>query len=435
MKKLYTFTAILFIILLVEIQSVQAQRNEWVNQVIIVNGGKFEGPPYTDYVTVQKYDPVTQISTVFDVIYTQSVQDVIIDGHFAYVAAQDSIVKYDIDTYLRVAAVADSGLSKLYKYGNKVLVSKQWPIKRFFLEVLDENLSLLARVQNISGESAGITSGADTVFVAVNGGYSGTEGKIARIKTSNWTVVGETNFGPDAVGIWNLYNYGNKIYSVNRTPAGSTNTGSITVYDIYLGTFSNLKVDVLVGDGFGIKDNLLYLKMNEGLGSFDLETKHIADTTIIPDPGSADRRYIISTAIDYINDQFYINIGNRSNYGYGKIASLAGDSIGSYTTGINSEGIAIDYRSPVGINPAENSNDFVNIYPNPVTDLLTLNFNGTETIKLIKITDLSGRVFHEKNLNGNEKTLKFNCENLSSGVYLVSFLTENGMKTRKFIKK
>jgi len=240
MKKLFIFTTILFIIFFVEIHSVQAQGNEWVNQVIIVNGGKFEAPPFTDYVTVQKYDPVTQTSTVFDVIHTQSVQDVIIDEHFAYVAAQDSIIKYDIDTYQRVAAIADSGLSKLYKYGDKVLVSKQFPIKRFFLEVLDENLSLLARVQNISGECAGIISGADTIYLAVNGGYAGTEGKLARIKTSNWTVVGETNLGPDAVGIWNLYNYGNKIYSVNRTPAGGANRGSISVYDIYLGTFSNM---------------------------------------------------------------------------------------------------------------------------------------------------------------------------------------------------
>ena len=114
----------------------------------------------------------------------------------------------------------------------------------------------------------------------------------------------ETNFGPDAIGTWNLYNYGDKIYSVNRTPTGNPNRGSITVYDIFLGTFSNLIIDVLVGDGVGIKDNLLYMKMNEGLGSFDLVAKHIADTTIIPDPGTVNRRYIISAAVDYINNLF-----------------------------------------------------------------------------------------------------------------------------------
>jgi hypothetical protein len=436
MKKLYIFATIILFFFLIEIYSVQAQRNEWVNQIIVVNGGKFESsPPYTDYVTVQKIDPVTHAVTIFDKIYTQSAQDVIIDGHFAYVAAQDSIIKYDIDTYLRVAAIADSGLAKLYKYGNKVLVSKQYPIKRFFLEVLDDNLSLLARVDGISGECAGITAGEDTVYVAVNGGYAGTEGKLAHVKPSNWTLMYETNFGTYAVGIFNLFNYADNIFSVNRTPTGSPSLGSITAYSIFQGTFSNNIIDVLVGDGIGIKDNLLYLKMNEGLGSFDLDTKHIADTTIIPDPGTANRRYIISAAIDYINDLFYINLGNRSSYGVGEIASLAGDSITSYVTGINADAIAIDYRTPVGINPGEIVKDFVNIYPNPVTDFLTLNLNTGETIKLIKITDLTGRVVHEKLLDGNEKTLKFSCENLHSGVYLISFLTDQGMKTRKFIKK
>ena len=436
MKKIHIFATIIILFFLIEINPIQAQRDEWVNQVIIVNGGKFESvPPFSDYVTVQRYNPDNHTVAVFDVIYTQSVQDVIIDDHFAYVAAQDSIIKYDIDTYQRVAAVADSGLSKLYKFGNKVIVSKQYPIKRFFLEILDENLSLVYRVQNISGECGGITSVGPIIFVAVNGGFSGTEGKLARINSNNWSVIGESNFGPDAVGILNLYQYDYKIYSINKTPAGNPNRGSITVYDIPQDTYVNHIFDVLVGDGAGIKDNLLYLKLDEGIGSFNFDTKQIVDTTIIPDPGSALRRYIISAAVDYINSLFYINIGNRSSYGYGKIATLEGDSIGTYTEGINADAIAIDYRTPVGIETDKSSHDFVTIYPNPVNDKLTLTFTGNEAINLVKITDLTGRVILEKALNGNEKTLKLNCESFPSGVYLVSFMTENGLKTRKFIKQ
>jgi hypothetical protein len=324
-------------------------------------------------------------------------------------------------------------------FGNKVLVSKQYPIKRFFLEVLDENLSLLARVQNISGEAAGIISawnaGQNIVYVAVNGGYAGTEGKLARINPVNWTVLGEINFGANAVGINDLYFYDSKIYTVNRTPSGNPYRGSVTVYDFIQDNFINHMFDVLVGDGAGIKDNLLYLKMNEGLGSIDMDTKQIADTTIIPDPGTSNRRYIISAAVDYINDLFYINLGNRSSYGVGEIATLSGDSITSYTAGINAEAIAIDYRTPVGIDPGQTINDFVNIYPNPVTDFLVLNLNSPETIKFIKITDLTGRVIHEILPDEIEKVIRFNCEDLNSGVYLLSFLTDSGMKTRKFIKK
>ena len=436
MKKLHIYGIIIFLFFLFEIQTIQAQRNEWVNQVIVVNGGRYEaGPTYTDYVTVQKVDPVTHAVTIFDKIYTQSTQDVIIDGHFAYVAAQDSIVKYDIDTYQRVVAIADSGMSKLYKYGNKVLVSKQSPVKRFFLEVLDDNLSLLARVQGISGDCAGITSDGIIVFVAVNGGYAGTEGKLARINSTNWTVINETNFGADAIGIWNLYDYNGKIFSINRTPSGNPNQGSITVFDLFSSSFINHVFDINIGDGAGIKDNLLYLKMNEGLGSFDLDSKHIVDTTIIPDPGSANRKYILSAAVDIINSLFYINIGNRSSFGIGEIASLAGDSITSYTTGINAEAIAIDYRTPVSIDPHQSIKDFVSIFPNPVNDFMTLSLNSDKTIKTIKITDLSGRVFYQKILDGDEKTIKINCENLPGGVYLISFMTDNGVKTRKFTKK
>ena len=436
MKKIYILPLLLLLSCLFEAIDIQAQRNEWVNQVIIVNGGKFESvPPLTDYVTVQKYDPVAHTVTVFDVIKTQSVQDVIVHDHFAYVAAQDSIIKYDIDTYERVAAIADSGMAKLYMFGNKVLVSKQFPIKRFFLEVLDENLSLLYRVQGISDQCGGITSVGNAVFVAVNGGYAGTEGKLARINSSNWSVMGESNFGPDAVGTWNVYPYDYKIYCVNRTPAGIPDQGSITVYDIYQDTFVNYLFGVNIGDGSGIKDNILYLKMNEGIGSFNLDTKQIVDTTIVPDPGSAARNYILSSAVDYVNGYLYLNIGNRSTYGYGKITNMAGDSIGSFTEGINADAIAIDYRTPVGVKPGQSNSDQITIYPNPVYDLITITLNNPGEVSVLKITDQTGRVILEKKPIGNEKTLSFDFSENPSGIYLVLLTTENGIITGKFIKR
>ena len=436
MKKIHILSAVIILFFLIEIQSVHAQRDEWVNQVIIVNGGKFEStPPFADFVTVQKYNPDNHTVTVFDVIHTQSVQDVIIKDNFAYVAAQDSIIKYNIDTYERVAAVADSGLAKLYMFGNKVLVSKQYPIKRFFLEVLDENLSLIYRVQNISGECRGITSVGSTVYVAVDGGWTGTEGKLCIINSNNWQVVQEKNFGTDAVGINDLFQYDYKVYSVNKTPAGNPERGSMTVYNIPADTYDTYIYDVMIGETAGIKNNLLYLKMNEGLGSINVDSKQIVDTTVVPDPGSLFRRYILSAAVDHINDLFYINIGDRSTYGYGKIATFDGDSTGTYTEGINADAIAIDYRTPVGIDQSKTKEDFVNIFPNPVNDDLSMTFTGKENVKLIKVTDLTGRVILERTLNGNEKSLKLNFDQFPSGIYLASFITENGIRTRKFVKQ
>jgi hypothetical protein len=176
------------------------QRAEWVEQVIVCNGGKFESsPPYTDYVTVQSYDPVTLASVVFDEIKTQSVQDAVIyDQQFLYVAAQDSIIMYNLNTLQRVNAVSDSGISRLGLYLDKLVVTKQFPITRFFVEILDaNNLSLIARIQNISGDCKGVTVWKDTIYVAVNGGFLGTEGKLAVISTGNWQLKREVNFGPN----------------------------------------------------------------------------------------------------------------------------------------------------------------------------------------------------------------------------------------------
>ena len=111
MKKLHFLTACWCLVALLPLLTI-AQKVEWVEQVIVGNGNKFEAtPPYIDYVTVQTYDPSNGSTSVFDVIKTQSVQDVLIANQKIYVAAQDSIIMYDANTLLRLAAVADSGLS------------------------------------------------------------------------------------------------------------------------------------------------------------------------------------------------------------------------------------------------------------------------------------------------------------------------------------
>ena len=344
MKRNYIFLLTIIIVTLTPSFLRAQQKSETVKQVITANGGRFEStPPFNDFATVQSYDPTTQMVDNFNTIYTQSVQDVVISGNIAYVAAQDSIIMYNIDTHVRIGAIADSGLSKLYLYKGALIVSKQYPVKRFFVEVLDAgSLALLARVQNISGECAGITSANDIIYVANNGGYAGTTGKLEAINPVDWTLINEFDLGQNAVGIYNLYYWSGNIFSVNRTPFGASDTGSISRFDYINGTFTTKVLGTRIGDGFGIKDNLLYLKINEGMGSYDLQTQTIADTTIVPDPGSAVDITIHAGAIDYVNSRAYLQIGNRNSFGIGVVTSLTGDSITSFSTGVNAEAMAID---------------------------------------------------------------------------------------------
>ena len=113
---------LLFAILLVAMISTNSISQSWyLNQLIIGSGGNFSDPD--DYVTLASYNPSNQVTTVFDTIYTQSLQDVFVKDGKAWVAAQDSIVSYNLDTYERISAIGAPGVNKLKVTGDILIAS------------------------------------------------------------------------------------------------------------------------------------------------------------------------------------------------------------------------------------------------------------------------------------------------------------------------
>ncbi|TSA27424.1 MAG: T9SS C-terminal target domain-containing protein [Bacteroidetes bacterium] len=418
-----------------------AQKNEWVEQVIVANGNKYEvTPPFDDYVTVQTYDPATGITSVFDEIKTQSVQDVVIANYKIYVAAKDSIVVYDANSLQRLAAVADSGLSRLFVFNNRLIVTKKQPIKRFFVEILDaSNLSLIARVDNISGDCKGVVSTEDSIYIAVSGKLPETEGRLAVLNHTNWKLTREINFGTTAVGINDIYSYGGFIFCINETPHGGTDVGSITAYNIFSKTFTNYVIDFLVGNGnFGVKNsgiagNMLYLTLDNGIGSFNLDTRMIADSVIFPDPGFLIHIIYSSYTTDYVNSYLCMNIGNGSTLGLNVTGTTAGDSVTSFQTGLNANAIALDYRVPVAIDDSKTDESIV-LYPNPVENRLRIIYPGNSPVTGIIIRDITGRTIYQS----HEPTFTgawVDCSAYPSGLYFVTVKTDSGIISTKFIKK
>lgn len=80
----------------------------------------------------------------------------------------------------------------------------------------------------------------------------------------------------------------------------------------------------------------------------------------------------------------------------------------------------------LGTNETEKAN--FTISPNPTSDFL--NIKSTEKIKSISVFDMSGR-------NVSVKTVQnvVNVKNLEKGTYIVSIVTDGGVRTEKFIKK
>lgn len=83
----------------------------------------------------------------------------------------------------------------------------------------------------------------------------------------------------------------------------------------------------------------------------------------------------------------------------------------------------------VGLN--ENSVVSLNIYPNPVTDLLTVNSNFP--IISYRIVDIEGKLINSRNITDLTE-IKIETTDLRRGVYFIEVRTINGMVQQKLIK-
>ena len=152
-------------------------------------------------------------------------------------------------------------------------------------------------------------------------------------------------------------------------------------------------------------------------------------------PGSANHVYFIAAALDYVNNDFYLNVGNYTAPGRGYETTLAGDSITSFNEGISANAIGIEFLTPAGIHSGSASNETIGLAPNPVNNWLNVSFNDLKDINAMKIVDITGRTIYSSALQGNEKSVRINTSSYSPGVYFLSANLGNGAITKKFIKQ
>ena len=421
MKKNYFLR--LMVLLLISSANCAFAQSTFTKQIIIVNGGAYGDPD--DYVTVSSYDPVTDVTTEFATIYTQSVQDMIIHGSFAYVAAQDSIVKLNIDTYEKLSTVAAAGVNKLATDGNVLLASFWYPITENFVRVFSlEDLSFITNVEGLSGEAADFLIYQDGALVAVPGPYGTTTGNIAFIDLNGYTLLSEDNFGEFYmnVGYFSLLN--DEISVFMKTAYGETTSNSATV-DMEGDVLTEVTHEnaYLAGKTAQVQEKL-YAEVNNGIGEFNLVNNELVNPTIV----SPFELTIAASTFDTINSLFYITTSDFFSTGVGSIYNLNGELTGSFEAGISAQAIAIDYRLSTVL-----SNDIVsdnlNVYPNPSSDFININIPQEETVQNIVITDISGRVVSQV-----ESNIKIDISSLNTGFYFIVIETNSSTLKGRFIK-
>ena len=415
-------------------------QNVFVKQVIVASGGNFSDPD--DYVTLGSYNPSDSTTTQFGTVFTQSVQDAVIYDHYLYVAAQDSIVAYDIDNYQRVAAIAAAGVHRLAATQEKLIVSFWYPVTENFVRIYNrEDLSELALIPGVSGEAAGIAVYDGRAYVAVPGGYSSATGKVAIIDLNTNSLLLEYDLGELGARINDLYIYeeiykGNNIsylISVNSSEWNGT-TGVILKYNMTENSLTSSVLNVNLGKGVGINyenGGTLYAVINGGIGAVSLQNLTVTDTSVV----QVSEYSIAGAAYDRINERFYVATTDYYSMGQGTIYDDEGDVVGSFDAGISPEALAIDYRDNTAISQVDEDVTY-SVYPNPAKNVIFVSGKEGKSIDKIKIFDLTGKVVKEKSFAGKGLSqVLLNVSDLNGGLYLLTVEAGNNVYTTKIVIK
>jgi hypothetical protein len=379
MKKNYI--KFLAIIAILSFGNLNAQ-TEIATEVIIINGEAYG----TNASNIASYDLITKTYEVFDTIGSNSIQDVLIEGTTAFVAAQSIIVSYDLETKTRIADVAFPGVSSNYESifvdDNYVFVGNAYGQTDSNLYAFDKNtLAFEFAVTEASVECKGGLSLNDTLYIgqelsAVN--YSDSIGSIIIANANTGQYYRTIELGTAGAGISKIYNEGNYIYAVCK---GSSKVlkieiGSDIITEISLPSFTKSLM---------MQGSKLYLDLNGKAGYLDLadeslalSSKDLAGVAIAYDPSN-------ETAIYTVSDYF----------SYGSLIVSNDMTEDTIPIGISPEAIALVFKpnnSPITM---DDSYEFlyeetVSEYQLAVLDNDTDADNETLTITTITIPNVTG---------------------------------------------
>lgn len=87
----------------------------------------------------------------------------------------------------------------------------------------------------------------------------------------------------------------------------------------------------------------------------------------------------------------------------------------------------------LAIEKITDSNSNFSVYPNPVTNLISVSSKNNAAITAVSLTDLKGRIIKNQSFD-TVATIEMNVTDLASGMYLMTIVSNEGTATKKIVK-
>lgn len=325
---------------------------DYVNQVLILNEGLYS---YDSPVTVGSFDPLTQnYTTVAEIDSSRFASDLIIDGAFFYVAADNKILKYDLDTYELLAEVNVEGVRNLAIHNNYLFASRgEYAVQyNSYLHVYDKNtLSYVFELDSINGPKVATQNlivDQGKLYVAINNGFEwgNEEGLIGVIDANSLDYISEFDLGDDGKNPDNMMLYENNLYTVNNKDWSGSSISQINLETETVVTKNISAAPTGCGTSCLRSGKIIYqISQDVKLFQWDPELGQEEDNS--SEIGSFDNFYEL--AEDQINQKFYASSTDYVTYGNIQIYDENYNLESTFTTGISPGTIVFDVRQLVSL--------------------------------------------------------------------------------------
>ena len=397
MKNLFIFFAVCI--------SYFSYSQQYLHQVLVLNEGYFDFSLNQTVVppTIGSYDPISEVYTTLDTLTnSRFASDMIIEGDFVYVAADNILYKYDINTMNIVATQNISGIRNLAVWNDKIAVSRGdydnttfAPI--FFNSYLQfyntSDLSFYSELDTITGpkwSTQNMIVENDNLYITINNAFEfGNEkGIVGVVDMTSMSYINEIDLGPDGKNPDNLLIRGNKLYTVNNKDWSGA---SISEIDITSSNSITTNIS-LVSTGCGtscLKDDKIIYQISQDTELYEW------DLLGAPNAGSP---------LGFSQNFYELAVNNLDGYIYAS---------------------STDFFSYGTINIYDQNNNFVKSFNTSITPGKIIFDTRNTSVSINEINPLIGKENTIFDLNGKQIS---SIKNTTNGVYIL-----NGKKV--FIKR
>ncbi|NUN99740.1 MAG: T9SS type A sorting domain-containing protein [Saprospiraceae bacterium] len=408
----------------------------YVHQVLILNEGyyDYQNSQIVTPVTVGAYNPTSGVYTTVNTIEgARFASDIKVYGDFYYVAADNKLLKFDRNTHAEIASQAVPGIRKIAVSDNLIVATRGEYLVDFDAYVRIFDAETLALVHELTTTESGIfypTEGVlilnNKAYIAINNGFDfGNEvGELAVVNLADYAVEQIYSLGPEGKNPDNLMFDGEKLYTLNNKDFSGSSVSAIALDGTSLTTTNLEAVSSGCGTSALFEDAILYQELgNTKVGKFDPASQ---STVALNEYG----KVFYGMAADPTGPFLYAAETDYVTFGEVFIYDAAGNITGSFEAGVSPGNIAFDVRNVNDVAETKPELTPLSVFPNPVTDLLTLH---TDLLwNTCEITDARGQKVSGGSANGDQ-TLP--VQHLPAGIYVVRLYGENGQAMQRFVKR